>query len=284
MRRVLGCLIISALPVSIIAVQGPQPLGLPDDRQAADATDINARGDIVGWLFQPSLPCPPNTVCFAGHSFFAPRGGAPILFDVPGAVATFAFGINAGGDIVGEYSDGSITHGFLRDRGGRFTTIDFPGEPFTVITGINAAGTMVGYYIHDIETEEASATGFVLDRGGFHVLPAPDVRPRAIAEDGTVVGSAFDFEQHPFIFRDGVFTRFDCPGAAFTELHDVLPDGTLLGVMLPGGTSPIEGFISSNGGCESLGAGVYAEGINAKGTIVSQLFGPAGGGPFVWQR
>lgn len=71
---------------------------------------------------------------------------------------------------------------------------------------------------------------------------------------------------------------------AFTELHDVLPDGTLLGVMLPGGTSPIEGFISSNGGCESLGAGVYVEGINAKGTIVGQLFGPAGGGPFVWQR
>jgi len=145
---------------------------------------------------------------------------------------------------------------------------------------------MIGYYVHNPEQEEAPATGFILDRDGFHLLPQPDMRPRAIAENGTVVGTVFapSSGQQPFILRGGVVTRFDCPGMVFTELHDVLPDGRLLGVMLSDFNAPIEGFVSTGRTCEPLGDGVYAEAVNPQGTIVGELFPPAGNGAFVWRR
>src|SRR2546427_9504195 len=47
--------------------------------------------------------------------------------DVPGATFTQAFGINAGGEVVGFYIDATgKQHGFLRS-GETFTSIDFPG-------------------------------------------------------------------------------------------------------------------------------------------------------------
>ena len=49
------------------------------------------------------------------HGFLISGSGFTTI-DVPGAVATAAIGINAQGDIVGEYSDAGGTHGFLLSR------------------------------------------------------------------------------------------------------------------------------------------------------------------------
>ena len=47
--------------------------------------------------------------------------------DVPGSTFTIAYGINASGEIVGQYRDaGGVTHGFLLS-GGVYTTLDVPG-------------------------------------------------------------------------------------------------------------------------------------------------------------
>src|SRR5262249_4518181 len=85
------------------------------------ATDINARGQIVGRYTDP-----------AGitHGFLLSGGR---FFDVtpPGAVWARAIGINRDGDIVGDYSqtdpkgDKDI-HSYLLHRG-TFVSIDFPG-------------------------------------------------------------------------------------------------------------------------------------------------------------
>ena len=128
MPRLRLYLVLSALPAMAAAAAGPQPIPLPADTVVSDATDINARGDIVGWRFHPSLPCPPDTSCFANESFLVRRGGPPELFMVPGSSATFALGINARGEIVGQFFDGA-THGFLRNRDGRFTRIDGSPSP-----------------------------------------------------------------------------------------------------------------------------------------------------------
>lgn len=65
------------------------------------------------------------------------------------AVATVANGINPGGDIVGNYTDGNNTsHGFLL-RDGQFSTIDvdFPWAAFTIgAYGISPGGDIVGRY------------------------------------------------------------------------------------------------------------------------------------------
>ena len=80
--------------------------------------------------------------------------------DVPGAVYTTAYGINADGTIiVGAYDDASgRTHGF-RWQGGSFTPLDVPGAAHTYAYGINAAGTViVGAYDDTIGTTH----GFVI--------------------------------------------------------------------------------------------------------------------------
>jgi probable HAF family extracellular repeat protein len=65
----------------------------------------------------------------------------------PGATSTEAFGINARGQIVGRYTDGSGTqHGFLLDNGS-FATIDIPGATRTDAIGINNRGQFVGLSI-----------------------------------------------------------------------------------------------------------------------------------------
>jgi uncharacterized membrane protein len=65
---------------------------------------------------------------------------------VPGAIATFADGINSAKTITGTYLDSSgISHGFLYSNG-RFRTVDFPGAVSTDISGINDVGMIVGDY------------------------------------------------------------------------------------------------------------------------------------------
>ena len=57
--------------------------------------------------------------------------------DVPGAAATSPSGINARGDIVGSYVDGTGSHGYVL-RDGEFTTIDFPDAAGSVVAGTGA--------------------------------------------------------------------------------------------------------------------------------------------------
>jgi uncharacterized membrane protein len=65
------------------------------------------------------------------------------------AAVTVANGINAAGDIVGNYTDGNnLSHGFLL-RDGQFSTIDvdFPWAAFTLgAYGISSGGDIVGRY------------------------------------------------------------------------------------------------------------------------------------------
>ena len=102
-----------------------------------------------------------------GHGFLL-NGGSFTTLDVPGATATAAFGINAAGQIVGQYADaGGRFHGFLLS-GGSFTTLDAPGATLTLALGINDAGQIVGEY-------EASGRihGFLLNGGTFTTIDPP---------------------------------------------------------------------------------------------------------------
>jgi uncharacterized membrane protein len=82
------------------------------------------------------------------HGFLY-NDGVYTTLDVPGADATFAFGINDAGQITGNYSNASGNYGFVYSHG-IFTTIE--GEPQsaafggTLASGINDAGQIVGYY------------------------------------------------------------------------------------------------------------------------------------------
>jgi hypothetical protein len=77
-------------------------------------------------------------LCAAAGFAVADDNAAEFTFnniDFPGATATFPFGINPQGDIVGNYTAGHVNHGFLLHEGA-FTTIDFP----------RAGATLAGVY------------------------------------------------------------------------------------------------------------------------------------------
>lgn len=109
------------------------------------------------------------------------------------ALATVAFGINARGDIVGNYVDaGGRSHGFLL-RDGEFTTIDFPHP--------QAAGT---------DARGIGPNGEIV--GGYWLTGEPPVNIHGYLRS-----------------KDGDFTRVDYPGHTNTIPQRILPDGTILG-------------------------------------------------------
>src|SRR5262245_19841058 len=66
-------------------------------------------------------------------------------FDVPGALLTRPFGVNASGHIVGLYRDAqNASHGFMRSPDNSYVAIDYPGAIFTNAASINARGAIVG--------------------------------------------------------------------------------------------------------------------------------------------
>jgi uncharacterized membrane protein len=120
----------------------------------------------------------------------APAAGFRSI-DVPGAVATRAFGINAGGEVVGSYTDATGTYGFLW-RKGKVTTIAFPGAISTEAWGINPRGDIVGRYRI---AGDARTFGFLLRRGAFTDISVAGhlhTLPIKITPSGVIVGCFHD--------------------------------------------------------------------------------------------
>ena|SRR5215831_10738449 len=100
---------------------------------------------------------------------------------------TVAQGINAAGQIVGQYNTSTGAHGFLLS-GGTYTTLDDPlATSGTVAHGINATGQIVGFY--------ANATGFhgfLLNGGMYTTLNDPSAtlgtEAFGINAEGQIVG------------------------------------------------------------------------------------------------
>jgi uncharacterized membrane protein len=107
---------------------------------------------------------------------------------------TIAWGINARGDVVGEYFDAGGRHGFLLRRG-TFTPIDFPGA-LTSARGINPGGDIVGVYRRPDESPLTGAHGFLLTRHGDFVKVDYPRHTNTIAQrilpDGTILGCRHD--------------------------------------------------------------------------------------------
>ncbi len=110
--------------------------------QGTYAEAVNSSGEIAGSYVDASG---------VSHGFLL-SGGTYTSFDPPGSVATYAYGMNDAGDIVGEYcttsecitsADGGL--GFLLSNG-VFTMITIPGEASTGLSGINNNGVLVGWY------------------------------------------------------------------------------------------------------------------------------------------
>jgi uncharacterized membrane protein len=154
-------------------------------------------------------------------------------------VFTDGVGINRFGDIVGHYIDAAgIDHGYLLHKGS-FSTVDFPGSDGGHAHGINSEGVIAGLYFTGKKFH-----GYVLNKGVYTTVDFPGVqntRANDINTAGDIVGSYVDnnsynntggsngTKEHGFLYRGGVFTTIDFPGANYTEVWRINDNGQVLG-------------------------------------------------------
>jgi hypothetical protein len=116
----------------------------PPGAASAQATGINLRGHIVGWLTGPS-----------GAKGFILKGGIYQVFSYPKSMSTQALGLNFQEQIVGSYVDTSgVTHGFLLSgpvSHPRWQSFDNPkAHGSATLTGIDSHGDVVGNYFDNV--------------------------------------------------------------------------------------------------------------------------------------
>ncbi len=141
--------------------------------------------------------------------------------DVPNAVSTSAWGINARGDIVGSYIDGNgRSHGYLL-RDGEFTTIDFSASARTEARGIGPKGEIVGVYWFAGEPA-VNLHGYMRTKKGAFVPvndpPHINTVAQRILPDGTILGCRHGIDQMAtmrgiIISREGSIAELDVFGS-----------------------------------------------------------------------
>jgi probable HAF family extracellular repeat protein len=170
--------------------------------------------------------------------------------DFPGAAATTAAGINARGDIVGNYVDSAgVTHGLLL-REGVFSTIDYPGVTLTAARGINARGDIVGRVLDSSGGEH----GFLLRDGSFSQVDYPGAAAttaRGINNAGDITGRHFSSggNESGFIWRDGSFYNVRVPSSCSTDVWMAMDNGqTAVGDFCTNADDGIHGYLRAKPG------------------------------------
>jgi hypothetical protein len=252
-------------------------LPLPD-HSFSMAFGVSNNGRVVGFLHTYNRPLPGEWESWA---FLWSRRGVE-LFNVPGSTATRPTALNEAGDIVGDYVDQHHrTRGFLRSRDGAFSTIHVPGAIATSPSGLNNRRDVVGSFTELTPDLDERRRGFAIVRGMLRVIDNPFGRTNThvagLDEKGVMVGTLSGRADDPttgFVVRGGAWTLVDYPGAEWTSLLDLAPDGTILGyASFVGGES--FGFVYRGGTFEDLPPEIQPLGINATGVVVGYSYDAA---------
>jgi hypothetical protein len=198
---------------------------------------INSKAAVAGYSYQNAV----------ASGFVRDPSGDLTTIEVPGAgtgyaQGTFAWNINAVGEIAGTYIDGnSVSHGFLRAPDGTISTFDVPGAGsganqgtyMASYEGLSAAGAVVGWYL---DANSVNHGYLRAPDGAITVFDAPGAGTGA--NQGTfaygvtpVIPGVYidgDNVMHGFVRSlGGDFTTIDVPGATGTNVQNI----NLLGVI-----------------------------------------------------
>lgn len=251
------------------------------------ATDINARGQIVGRYFA------------AGHThgFLRDADGTITTIDFPGSSFTVLGSINNSGAMVGWYSVASaptVRHGFLL-QDGVFTSFDPPGSLFTNALGINERGDVVGRFCTLAVCRPVGSGdfhGFEYHDGEFTILDVPGAVEtdafKVVANDAIVGGFTEGGVEQLFVDRHGELGTFALPNGKNVTMDNggANARGDIVGTYCdaPGtcliGPFPTHGFLLSDGELTTIdypaARGTSAIGINERGDIVGGYIDAAG--------
>jgi uncharacterized membrane protein len=191
---------------------------------------------------QPALDPEPGVAA----SRFGAHGYDYTVVDVPNALWTQVYRLNARRDLVGTYRDATGTHGFVR-RHGEFQPIDVAGATATQGRGINDRGDIVGFY-----TLAGQLRGYLLHRGEVTTIDFPaavGTRLWDISDRGEISGeyqATAGGAWRAFTWRRGGFSALDVPDATMSAGYGINTRGAVVGhYTLPG--SKMFGFVFRHG-------------------------------------
>ncbi len=148
----------------------------------------------------------------------------------PGAVSTFAYGVNANGVAVGEWF-GSGTHGFSLYNG-TYNSITVPGAYYTVALGVTAQNTIFGNYYTESPT---NYYGFVLGaNGALTTINYPGstyVGMAGLNSQNMATGFYEDATNHQYAFawQNGTYFVLKLKGALDTRATAINESGIVTG-------------------------------------------------------
>ena len=197
----------------------------------------------------------------------------------PNSAQTQVVGINNAGDTAGFYVDGNdVVSGFTRIKG-VFAVANAPGTQFNQILGINNVGELAGYSSTDPGGETLQQAFVRLSNGAYRYLAMPagttNSQATGINDSHTVCGFYVDPDDnnHGFIYSNGVLSRLDYPGSAFTQALGINNWGQVVG-QYQDGFGGMHGFVYTNGAFQSVDepeaqpGTTLVNGINDLGQIV----------------
>lgn len=197
-------------------------------------------------------------------------------FNVPGATSTYAYGINDGDQIVGNFTSGGVESSFVEDLG-TYAAFDVPGATTTAANDINGTDQIVGGF----QASDSSLHGFLRTGTTYTVLDVPGAASTTawgINDAGEVVGQ---FGLYPTIqgfLKDGdVYTTISFPGAARTIARGINNAGEIAGTYFTQQGSP-HGFVTDGSTYTTVDVvadDTYVFGINDAGDLVGQAGGQA---------
>jgi probable HAF family extracellular repeat protein len=207
----------------------------PPDAGFTTAQSISDTGSVTGYFSDGSMAGKIRGYVRNGRGLFE-------VFDVPGAVYTQPYGINANGDVVGGYATdlANPPHGFIRSRNGAILTFDVPDAAYTTPQSINAGGEVAGTFG---TPPPFQVLGFVRrPTGEFVTFGLPTGSPggvsaiaRCINSSGEIAGSFPYFDGLTLSIRGfvrdtvGDLTPFDAPAATVTQPRSINPHGDTTG-------------------------------------------------------
>lgn len=290
-RTLIGLTILSLVAVPLFAPNRTQSalaataplytftnLGTLPGFAGSAGVDVNAHGDVVGWLVS-------NDIMASPRSFLYHNGRMVELGTLPGGTASKGFGINDAGEVVGESDGGNSghTHAVLFQNSKVTDLGTLPGGTFSRATDINDAGDAVG--TSQIAGGGAHAVVFhhgkVIDLG---TLPGTTYSEGdAINASGEVVGLSGN---HVFLYRHGMMTDLGATPVNTLRPVDINDAGDVVGTSSATGHA----FLYHAGVMTDLGSiwpgrSSGARGINNAGDVVGEAEGPFGAvHPFLYHH
>jgi probable HAF family extracellular repeat protein len=232
----------------------------------------------------------------SAHAFVYENG---IMRDItPGTKAgSVATGINASGELVGQFELNATTRPFVASQG-RFIDLGTPGARYGSMSSINDAGTAVGW--SETAPDANGSRGqysFVYANGVKTILSAPGwygIGVSRINNAGDIVGSGsgagHGASAHAFLYARGVMHDIDTLGNEYSSGLDINERGQVVGDMIPIQGGRTRGFLYENGKMRDLNGSIrgmegrmldYAQSINNRGQIVGYACSDTVGCDFV---